>query len=173
MAFHGGLIGVLVAMALFARRHRRAFFDVTDFIAPLVPIGLGAGRIGNFINGELWGKASELPWAMVVPGAGEVARHPSQLYQAALEGVVLFAILWVYSSRARPVMAVSGLFLVSYGLFRCLIELVRVPDSQIGYLAWDWVTMGQVLSLPMIVVGGWMLARAHARPAPPAGSKAG
>src|SRR5690606_22023732 len=130
MAFHGGLIGVILAMLLFARKQGLRFFQVADFVAPLVPIGLGAGRIGNFINGELWGRATDLPWAMQFPGAGEVYRHPSQLYQFALEGVVLFALLWWFSSRPRPLMAVSGLFLAGYGSFRILVEFVREPDAR-------------------------------------------
>jgi len=153
MAFHGGLIGVILAMLLFARKQGLRFFQVADFVAPLVPIGLGAGRIGNFINGELWGRATDLPWAMQFPGAGEVYRHPSQLYQFALEGVVLFALLWWFSSRPRPLMAVSGLFLAGYGSFRILVEFVREPDAHLGYLAFDWLTMGQLLSLPMVVAG--------------------
>ena len=153
MSFHGGLIGVLIAMWLFGRRYRKTFFEVTDFIAPLVPIGLGAGRIGNFINGELWGKVSDVPWAMVFPNGGALARHPSQLYQALLEGLALFVILWLYSSKPRPTMAVSGLFLICYGAFRFLVEFVRMPDAQLGYLAFGWLTMGQVLSAPMIVGG--------------------
>ena len=163
MSFHGGLLGVLVAMLLFTRRHQRRFFEVTDFLAPLVPIGLGAGRIGNFINGELWGKPSDLPWAMIVPGSGAPARHPSQLYEAALEGVLLFVIIWWFSARSRPTMAVSGLFLLGYGVFRSLVEFVRVPDAELGYLAWEWVAMGQVLSAPMIVIGVWMLVTAYSR----------
>jgi len=153
MAFHGGLIGVILAMLLFARKQGLKFFQVADFVAPLVPIGLGAGRIGNFINGELWGRATDLPWGMQFPGAGEVYRHPSQLYQFALEGVALFALLWWFSSRPRPIMAVSGLFLVGYGSFRILVEFVREPDAHLGYLAFDWLTMGQLLSLPMVVAG--------------------
>ncbi len=159
MSFHGGLIGVLVAMWLYGRRYRKTFFEVTDFIAPLVPIGLGAGRVGNFINGELWGKVSDVPWAIVFPNGGPLARHPSQLYQALLEGLVLFIILWIYSSKPRPTMAVSGLFLICYGAFRCAVEFVRMPDVQLGYLALGWLTMGQVLSAPMILAGvglmGW------------------
>jgi phosphatidylglycerol---prolipoprotein diacylglyceryl transferase len=166
MSFHGGLLGVLVAMWFFGRRSGRSFFQVTDFLAPLVPPGLGAGRIGNFVNGELWGKASDLPWAMVFPDprAGDMARHPSQLYQALLEGLALFIVLWVYSRKPRPTMAVSGLFLVGYGLFRFLVEFVRVPDAHIGYLAFGWVTMGQVLTLPMIVFGGALLLWAYRHP---------
>lgn len=163
MSFHGGLLGVLVAMAIYARKVGKGFFQVTDFVAPLVPIGLGAGRIGNFINGELWGKATELPWGMAFPDprAGGLPRHPSQLYEAALEGVVLFLILWFFSRWPRPTMAVSGLFLLCYGLFRFVVEFVRVPDSQLGYLALDWLTMGQILSLPMVFIGMILLGWAY------------
>ncbi|MFP4181891.1 MAG: prolipoprotein diacylglyceryl transferase [Thiohalospira sp.] len=168
MAFHGGLVGVIVAMALYARNTGRGFFDVADFVAPLTPLGLGAGRLGNFINGELWGRVSEVPWAMVFPGAGPLPRHPSQLYEFALEGVVLFAVLWLYSRRPRPAMAVSGLFLMLYGAFRFFVEFFRLPDEQLGYLAWEWVTMGQVLSLPMIAAGAALLVLAHRRRGAPA-----
>jgi phosphatidylglycerol:prolipoprotein diacylglycerol transferase len=167
MSFHGGLLGVLVALWLYARRHGRTFFGVADFVAPLVPPGLFAGRIGNFINGELWGGPTDLPWGMVVGGYwGDVPRHPSQLYEALLEGVVLFAILWWFSARPRPRMAVSGLFLVGYGVFRFLVELVRVPDPQFGYLAFGWLTMGQLLTLPMIAFGAALLWWAYRRNAP-------
>ncbi len=165
MSFHGGFLGVLVAMGLYARRSGRPFFAVTDFLAPLVPPGLFAGRIGNFINGELWGGPTDLPWGMVVGGArwGDVARHPSQLYEALLEGVVLFLILWLYSARPRPTMAVSGLFLMGYGGFRTLVEMVRVPDAHIGYLAFGWLTMGQALSLPMVAAGALLMGLAYRR----------
>ncbi len=165
MSFHGGLLGVLAAMALYARKLGRGFFEVTDFIAPLIPPGLFFGRIGNFINGELWGRVSDVPWAMVfhTPGAGELPRHPSQLYQAALEGLALFLILWLYSARPRPTMAVSGLFLIGYGAFRILTEFVREPDAHLGYLAFGWLTMGQLLSLPMLLFGAWLMATAHRR----------
>ncbi|MGM0677648.1 MAG: prolipoprotein diacylglyceryl transferase [Pseudomonadota bacterium] len=153
MSFHGGLIGVLVASALFARHLGVSFFQLTDFVAPLIPVGLGAGRIGNWINGELWGKPAELPWSMIFPAVDMLPRHPSQLYQAVLEGVVLFLILWFFARRWRPVGAVSGLFLIFYGLFRFLVEFVREPDAHLGYLAFGWVTMGQLLSLPMILAG--------------------
>jgi len=155
MSFHGGLIGALLAMLWFARKTNSGFFNVIDFIAPVVPIGLGCGRIGNFINGELWGTPSALPWAMIFPDprAGGIARHPSQLYEALLEGLLLFVILWLYSSKPRPMMAVSGLFLLGYGVFRFGVEFVRVPDAHIGNLAFGWVTMGQVLSFPMIILG--------------------
>ena len=155
MSFHGGLIGVIVAMIWYARTRGRPFFQVADFVAPLVPPGIAFGRIGNFINGNLWGAPSDLPWAMVFPGerAGGVPRHPSQLYEALLEGVVLFVVVWVYSRHPRPTMAVSGVFLAGYGIARFIVEFVRVPDAHIGYLAFGWVTMGQVLSAPMIVAG--------------------
>ena len=169
MSFHGGLMGVLIALWVFARRHGLGFFQVTDFIAPLVPLGLFAGRIGNFINGELWGRLTELPWGMRLschrfPQAcsGTDAQwsapvHPSQLYEAGLEGLALFLILWFFSRRPRPIGAVSGLFLLFYGIFRFAIEFIRLPDAQLGYLLWDWVTMGQLLSLPMILAGGFLL----------------
>lgn len=163
MSFHGGLLGVLAALWLFSRRYDKRYFQVVDFIAPLVPLGLGAGRIGNFINGELWGRPTDLPWGMVFPGAGDLPRHPSQLYEFFLEGVVLFAVLWWFSSRPRPMMAVSGLFALLYGGFRFLVEFVREPDAHLGYLAFDWLTMGQVLSLPLIAVGLLLLALAYRR----------
>lgn len=164
MSFHGGLLGVLLCCGWFARRHGKRFFELMDFVAPLVPIGLGAGRIGNFINAELWGKATDLPWAMVFPtDPTQLPRHPSQLYQFALEGVALFLILWVYSRKPRPTMAVSGLFAICYGVFRFLVEFVRVPDAQLGYLAFDWLTMGQLLCIPMILGGAGMMLWAYRR----------
>jgi len=168
MSFHGGLIGVLVAMWLYGRRTDRGFFRVADFVAPLVPLGLGCGRIGNFINGELWGKPTDLPWGVVFPDprAGDLARHPSQLYQAALEGLALFVLLWAFSARPRPTMAVSGLFLIGYGVFRFAVELVRVPDAHLGYVAFGWLTMGQVLSAPMVAAGAVLMVLAHRREPP-------
>lgn len=164
MSFHGGFLGVLLAVFWFARKHKKSFWALMDFIAPLVPIGLGAGRIGNFINAELWGKATDVPWAMVFPtDPAQLARHPSQLYQFALEGVALFIILWLYTRKPRPVMAVSGLFATCYGVFRFIVEFVRVPDSQLGYLAFDWLTMGQVLCVPMIAVGIGLMVMAYKR----------
>jgi phosphatidylglycerol:prolipoprotein diacylglycerol transferase len=163
MSFHGGLLGVLLAMVFFARKHRKSFFEVTDFIAPLVTPGLFFGRIGNFINGELWGRVSDLPWAMVFhhPAAGELPRHPSQLYEAALEGLTLFLVLWIYSAKPRPPMAVSGLFLIGYGIFRFAIEFAREPDTHLGFIAFSWLTMGQLLSIPMIVIGTILFILAH------------
>ena len=168
MSFHGGLLGVITAMWWFGRKHKLTFFQVADFVAPLIPIGLGAGRIGNFINGELWGKVSFAPWAMIFPSGGPVPRHPSQLYQFMLEGVAMFLILWWYARKPRPAMAVSGLFLLLYGVFRFAVEFVRVPDAQLGYLAFGWVTMGQILSLPMILIGGLLMTLAYKRAAAPA-----
>jgi phosphatidylglycerol:prolipoprotein diacylglycerol transferase len=175
MSFHGGLVGVILAIAYFARSRRLAFFQVADFIAPLVPPGLLAGRIGNFINGNLWGGPTDLPWGVVFPSplAGGVARHPSQLYEAALEGVVLFLILWFYSRTPRPLRCVSGVFLLGYGIMRFAVELVRVPDAHIGYLAFGWFTMGQALTVPMIVAGVALVLWGRARgempaPVPPA-----
>jgi phosphatidylglycerol:prolipoprotein diacylglycerol transferase len=175
MSFHGGLMGVLAAFWLFGRRYQIGFWRIADFMAPLVPPGLFVGRIGNFINGELWGHATDLPWGMRVPCVrfAEYCRdlppgtewsqplHASQLYEAALEGLVLFIVLWLYSSRRRPTMAVSGLFLLGYGVFRSSVEFVRQPDAHIGFVALDWLTMGQVLSLPMILCGSLLLVLAY------------
>lgn len=163
MSFHGGLLGVMVALGFYAWRENRRYFAVADFLAPLVPIGLGAGRIGNFINGELWGKPTDLPWGVVFPGAGAVPRHPSQLYEFFLEGVVLFVIVWWFSSKPRPTMAVSGVFAIGYGVFRFLVEFVREPDAHIGYLAFGWLTKGQVLSLPLVFAGLLLLGLAYGR----------
>ena len=162
MAFHGGLLGVMLAMWWYGRKIGSGFFRIADFVAPLVPLGLGAGRIGNFINGELWGKPTDVSWGMVFPQAPDaLARHPSQLYQFALEGVVLFVALWIYSSRPRPTMAVSGLFLILYGFFRIINEFFRQPDAHLGYLAFEWLTMGQLLSLPMVIAGVALMVFAY------------
>jgi phosphatidylglycerol:prolipoprotein diacylglycerol transferase len=162
MSFHGGFLGVLVALWLFARRRHKHFLDVTDFVAPLVPLGLAAGRLGNFINGELWGRVTSVPWGVVFPPAGPEPRHPSQLYQFGLEGVLLFAILWVYTARRRPLGAASGMFLLGYGVMRFVAEFAREPDSFLGLLALGF-TMGQWLSLPMIVAGLVMIVWAYRR----------
>ncbi|MFZ5502014.1 MAG: prolipoprotein diacylglyceryl transferase [Pseudomonadota bacterium] len=153
MAFHGGLLGVLVAMVWFARNRKIAWLALMDFIAPLVPPGLGFGRIGNFINGELWGRPTDLPWGMVFPHVDKLPRHPSQLYEFALEGLALFALIWIYSGKPRAVGAVSGLFLVAYGSFRFLVEFTRNPDDGIFGLMTLGISMGQWLSLPMVAVG--------------------
>ncbi|QEP43746.1 prolipoprotein diacylglyceryl transferase [Ectothiorhodospiraceae bacterium BW-2] len=166
MSFHGGLLGVMAALWFLARKNGRCYFCVIDFVAPLVPLGLAAGRLGNFINAELWGRTTELPWGMIFPGAGPLPRHPSMLYEFLLEGVVLFIILWWFSAKPRPVMAVSGLFALGYGTFRFMVEFVREPDAHIGYLAGEWLTMGMVLSLPLIAIGIgllWLAYRRHPR----------
>jgi phosphatidylglycerol---prolipoprotein diacylglyceryl transferase len=167
MSFHGGLIGVIVALGIFARQRGRKLADVFDFTAPLPAIGFFAGRIGNFINGELWGKPTDLPWGFeVMTDAGPVVLHASQLYEAALEGLVLFVVMWSFTSRRQPRWAASGLFLVCYAIFRILVEFVRVPDVQLGYLAGGWVTMGMILSTPMLVIGAGMLVTAYLRRIP-------
>jgi phosphatidylglycerol:prolipoprotein diacylglycerol transferase len=183
MSFHGGFLGVLLAMYLYGRKIGRSFWEIADFAAPVAPVGLGAGRIGNFINGELWGGPTTLPWGMQVDCAdprfddlcyrqlelsgGTLLTpplHPSPLYEAFLEGFVLFVVLWVFSAKPRPVRAVSALFLLGYGIFRSIVEMVRLPDSHIDYLAFGWVTMGHVLTLPMILVGVLLLWLAYRRP---------
>jgi phosphatidylglycerol:prolipoprotein diacylglycerol transferase len=167
MSFHGGFLGVLVAVWLVARKHNIRWLALTDLIAPQIPLGLAAGRMGNFINGELYGRVTDVAWGMVFQshGGGPLPRHPSQLYQFALEGILLFVVLWVYSSRRRAAGAVSALFLIGYGLFRFIAEFFREPDDFLGLLALNW-SMGQWLSLPMIVIGvammAWALKRASA-----------
>jgi phosphatidylglycerol:prolipoprotein diacylglycerol transferase len=163
MSFHGGLVGVMLAVALFAKRRGRSVADVFDFTAPLPAVGLFAGRIGNFINGELWGKPTDLPWGVLFRGQ---VLHPSQLYEAVLEGLVMFAILWWFTSKPRWRLAPAGLFLALYGLFRFLVEFVRVPDANMGYFAFGWLTMGQILSLPVLAAGLAMLAFAYTRRQP-------
>jgi len=166
MSFHGGLLGVAISLWIYSRKSGRAFFDLADFVAPLVPIGLGAGRLGNFINGGLWGRVTDVPWAMVFPKAGPLPRHPSELYEFLLEGVVLFFILWFFSMKPRPRMAVSGLFLVCYGVFRFFDEFFRAPDPQLGFVAFGWMTRGQELSIPMFLFGLIMLIIAYKRKQP-------
>ncbi|MDZ7644792.1 MAG: prolipoprotein diacylglyceryl transferase [Woeseiaceae bacterium] len=158
MSFHGGLAGVMGAMWLYSRKLGRRFWELADFVAPLAPLGLGFGRIGNFINGELWGKPTDVPWSFNVNGQ---SLHPSQLYESLLEGFVLFVIVWLFSAKPRPVGAVSGVFLAGYGMFRFVVEFYRVPDAHLGYLALSWVTMGQILSLPMILLGAVLLWLAY------------
>jgi len=187
MSFHGGLVGVMAAMAWYARRKGRSFWQVADFVVPIAPIGLAFGRAGNFIGGELWGRLTDVPWAMIFPAsiprsalAGQsveaawqsgaldsFARHPSQLYQAGLEGVALFIILMWYASKPRPVAAVSGMFLLGYGAFRIVVEFFREPDAQIGFLGGQWLTMGMLLSLPMILAGIVIMILAYRRVAAP------
>lgn len=161
MSFHGGFLGVVFATWLFARKYNKSMWDILDFGAPIVPIGLGAGRMGNFINGELVGRVTDVPWGMVFPHVDNLPRHPNQLYEAALEGVTLFCILWFFSAKPRPRYAVSGLFALFYGSFRFGVEFVRQPDAQLGFVALNWLTMGQILSLPMIVLGLYLLYIAY------------
>jgi phosphatidylglycerol:prolipoprotein diacylglycerol transferase len=161
MSFHGGLIGAMVAILLFGRKYHKRFFEVGDFTAPLVPLGLAAGRIGNFINGELWGRVTTMPWGMVYPNAGPLPRHPSELYEAFLEGIVLFLIMWLYSAKPKPRMAVTALFLLGYGVIRFTVEFFRQPDPQLGFVAFGWMTQGQLLSIPMIVIGAILLVYAY------------
>ena len=165
MSFHGGLTGVVVAAFFFARSKGKHVVDVFDFLAPLPGIGLMAGRLGNFNNGELWGKPTDLPWAFGVPNAQGVliGRHPSQLYEAALEGLLLFVIMWTFTSKPRPRLAPSALFMIIYGFARFTVEWVRLPDANIGYLAGNWLTMGMLLTMPMIVIGAIMMIYAYRR----------
>ena len=166
MSFHGGFLGVIFAMFLFARHHNKHWFAVTDFIAPLTPLGLMFGRIGNFINQELPGRETTVAWGMQFPAVDNVVRHPSQLYQAAGEGLMLFIILWIFTSKSRPLGAASGVFLIGYGILRFLAEFTREPDDFLGLLALNF-SMGQWLSMPMIVGGIGMVAWAD-RKVPPA-----
>lgn len=166
MAFHGGCLGVIVAAYMYARVRKWAFLEVGDFIVPLVPIGLGAGRIGNFINGELWGRTTDVPWAFIFPNAGMEPRHPSQLYEFFLEGVVLFLILWFFSKKPRPAGAVGGMFLLGYGVFRFIVEFYREPDIHIG-LYQIGLSQGQLLCIPMIIAGAGLLYFAYARSTKP------
>ena len=159
MSFHGGVAGVVLVAWLYGRSIGKPLLAVGDFIAPLVPPGLLAGRLGNFINAELWGRVTDAPWAMVFPTGGPLPRHPSQLYEAALEGLALFVILWVYSARPRARGAVGGLFLIGYGSSRFLVEFFRQPDAQLGFVAMGWMSMGQVLCLPMIALGLFLMLR--------------
>lgn len=181
MSFHGGLLGVLIAIWLYGRSKGRSFLQMGDFVAPLIPLGLAAGRLGNYIGGELWGRLTQVPWAVIFPDSIQAggrhserlyrqyesgaldafARHPSQIYQALLEGVALFIVVWLFSAKPRPTGAVSGVFLIGYGIFRITAEFFREPDAQLGFIALDWMTMGQILSLPMILVGVGLLVWAY------------
>lgn len=160
MSFHGGLIGVISALWLFARRFKKRFLAVGDFVAPLVPLGLAVGRIGNFINGELWGRPTDVPWAFIFPHVDGQGRHPSQLYELGLEGIALFLLVWCYATKPRPEGRVSAVFLMGYALCRFIAELFRQPDAQMGFIAFGWLTMGQLLSLPMLLLGLWLWWRA-------------
>lgn len=159
MSFHGGLIGVILAVIFCARRQQRSFASIMDFVAPIVPLGLGAGRLGNFIGGELWGRPTELPWGMVFPHVDQLARHPSQLYQFALEGIFLFILVWLYSAKPRASLQVSGMFLLGYGGQRLVVEFARQPDAHLNFIAFGWLTQGQLLSMPMIALGLYLLLR--------------
>ncbi len=156
MSFHGGVLGVIFALFVFARRMHKPLLAVGDFVCPLVPLGLAAGRIGNFINGELWGRVTDVPWAIVFPHVDNQPRHPSQLYEFGLEGILLFIVVWLYASKPRPAGRVCAVFLIGYALCRVVVEFFRQPDAQMGYLALGWVTMGQILSLPMLLLGLWL-----------------
>jgi phosphatidylglycerol:prolipoprotein diacylglycerol transferase len=158
MSFHGGLIGVLIGIYWATRKYKANWLHTMDFIAPLVPLGLFFGRIGNFINQELWGRPTELFWGMIFPSIDDTIRHPSQLYEAFFEGIVLFLILWIFSSKERATGQISALFLILYGFFRFCIEFTRAPDSFLGYFFFD-LTMGQLLSIPMVLVGLWIFNR--------------
>ena len=165
MSFHGGLLGSIVGLWVFSNRVKVGFWQTADFSAPLCALGFFFGRIANFINQELWGRAGDVPWAMVFPlDPQQLPRHPSQLYEAALEGLLLFVIVWLYSTKPRQSGAVSGLFLASYGVFRFFVEFFREPDKSIGYIFSDWFTMGQLLSVPLVIFGIYLLtgfARQH------------
>ena len=153
MSFHGGLLGVLIALFFFAHKIKKPFWQVADFVIPLVPLGLAAGRAGNFINGELWGRVTDVPWAMVFPQVDSQPRHPSQLYELGLEGILLFIIVWWYAAKPRPAGCVSAVFLMGYAICRLLIECFREPDAPLGFIAFNWLTMGQLLSIPMLIAG--------------------
>lgn len=162
MAFHGGLLGVIAALWLFARRNGVAFAGVADFVAPLTPVGLGLGRLGNFIGQELWGRPTDVPWAMVFPRDPlALPRHPSQLYQFLLEGCLLFLVVYMFSRRPRPQWSVAGLFLIGYGLLRFTVEFFREPDAHVGFQAFGWLTRGQLLCVPMFLLGAWLLFYAY------------
>ena len=163
MSFHGGMLGVIGALWLYSKKLKRPFHTVIDFIVPMVPIGLGMGRLGNFINGELWGRVTTVPWGMIFPDGGALPRHPSELYEFFCEGVFLFLILWFFSKKPRKPFAISGLFLLCYGSIRFLLEFFRQPDIQLGFIAWNWLTMGQLLSLPMILGGAGLLIWTYRR----------
>lgn len=163
MSFHGGLLGVVLAMWLLCRRYKMTFMGVADFVSPLIAPGIFFGRIGNFINGELWGGVTDMPWGMVFPYGGDLPRHPSQLYEAFFEGLMLFLIIWIFSSKKRPEGAVAGLFALLYGIFRFGVEFIRQPDAHLGYLAFGWLTMGQILCIPLIVLGAGLIVRAYSK----------
>ncbi len=161
MSFHGGLVGSMLALWYYARKTKRTFFQVADFVVPLFPLGYAAGRLGNFINGELWGRVTDMPWGMVFLHVDTQPRHPSQLYQMFLGGIVIFIVMWIYTGKKRPQMATSGLFLILFGCYRIFVEFFRQPDKQLGFIAFDWLTMGQLLSVPMVLAGAYLLWLAY------------
>jgi phosphatidylglycerol:prolipoprotein diacylglycerol transferase len=163
MSFHGGMIGVCLMCAWWCYKQKKNIFDVGDFICPIIPIGLAAGRFGNFINGELCGRITNMPWGVIYPNVDQFPRHPSVLYELFLEGILLFIILWCYASKRRPRMAVTGLFFLLYGCFRIFCEFFRQPDQQLGFIAFDWLTRGIELSLPMVLFGVVLLFLAYRR----------
>lgn len=156
MSFHGGLIGVVLAVWFFAHKFKKTFLEVGDFIAPLVPLGLAAGRVGNFINGELWGRVTNVPWGMIYSHVDNQPRHPSEIYEFGLEGIGLFILIWWYAAKPRPVGRITALFLMAYAMCRIIAECFRQPDPQIGFIAFGWLTMGQLLSIPMLLLGVWL-----------------
>lgn len=158
-SFHGGMLGVLLALLVYVKFNPKKFFTLTDFVAPVIPIGLGFGRLGNFLNGELYGRITDLPWGMVFPFVGPEPRHPSQIYELLLEGLFLCLFLLWYARKPRKLGAVSGMFLLCYGIIRCAVEFVREPDISHGFVFFDWLTMGQLLSIPMIILGLYMIFR--------------
>jgi phosphatidylglycerol:prolipoprotein diacylglycerol transferase len=168
MSFHGGLVGVLISLVFFTRKIKKPFWEVSDFLAPLIPVGLGLGRVGNFINGELWGRVTDVPWAMVFPNADHLPRHPSQIYEAGLEGIGLFILVWWYARKPRPAGTVSGIFLIGYAVSRIIIECFREPDAQLGFIVFQKLSMGQLLSIPMLLLGGllWWSKRHENIPRP-------
>ena len=164
MSFHGGLIGGLIALVFFAKSQQKNILDITDFAAPMIPLGLAAGRLGNFINGELWGRVTNNPWGMIFPHVDFQPRHPSQLYEFGLEGIVLFVCIFIYTLKPRPKGYATALFLILYSIFRFFVEFFRQPDIQLGFLFHSWLTMGQLLTIPVFIlgIGIWGYQRNHA-----------
>lgn len=161
MSFHGGLVGVVIALFIYGHKTKKSFATLADFVSPLAPLGLGAGRLGNFINGELYGRITNVPWGMLYPQGGPLPRHPSQIYEFLLEGITLFIIMWIYSSKKRPPLAVAAVFLICYGLFRIILEFFRQPDPQFNFIAFNWLTMGQLLSGLMVLAGVILISKAY------------
>lgn len=164
MSFHGGLLGVAIALYCLSKKIKKSYLEIADFIVPLVPLGIAAGRFGNFINGELWGRVTDVPWAMIFPGSDGLPRHPSQLYELILEGLLLFLLVWCYAAKPRPRGCVAAVFLIGYALCRLIAEYFRQPDIQLGFLAFNWLTMGQLLSVPMLIAGIILWWRQQCKP---------